>query len=72
MVDGKALPNIPFDVGESYAGLVPISDNEDEVTKLFFWFFPSTNPTPSDEIMVWCPFSRLLASYHARITDRSQ
>ena len=29
-----------FDVGESYAGLLPISSHVNETRELFFWFFP--------------------------------
>ena len=35
-VDGSALPFVDFDVGESYAGLLPIS-NESDVSELYFW-----------------------------------
>jgi carboxypeptidase D len=38
---------------ESYAGLLPISDSANETRKLYFWFFPSTNPAAADEIMLW-------------------
>ncbi|CAI6341062.1 unnamed protein product [Periconia digitata] len=52
-VNGTGIPEVPFDVGESYAGLLPISDSPDESRKLFFWFFPSTAATNPDEIVVW-------------------
>jgi hypothetical protein len=52
-VDGSTLPNITWDVGESYAGLLPINQDPNETRKLFFWFFPSYDPTPRDEIVVW-------------------
>lgn len=48
------MPNITWDVGESYAGLLPITDDKNEKRKLFFWFFPSYSPQPKDEIVVWC------------------
>ncbi|KAK3714519.1 hypothetical protein LTR37_007825 [Vermiconidia calcicola] len=51
-VDGKGIPFVDFNVGESYAGLLPISDEED-VSELFFWFFPSNNPQADDEILIW-------------------
>jgi hypothetical protein len=53
-MNGSALPNITWDVGESYAGLLPITNDKDETRKLFFWFFQSYNPEPRDEIVVWC------------------
>ena len=52
-VDGKGIPDVDFDVGESYAGLLPISSNPKDENNLFFWFFPSTNPAASKEILIW-------------------
>lgn len=54
-VDGKNLPDIDFDVGESYAGQLPISDKDDEMSKLFFWFFPTPTKEFMDkkEIVIW-------------------
>ena len=37
-VNGTGIPEVDFDVGESYAGLLPISDDPNETRKLFFWF----------------------------------
>jgi carboxypeptidase D len=51
-VDGTALPFVDFDIGESYAGLLPIS-NESDVSELYFWFFPSDNADATDEILIW-------------------
>jgi carboxypeptidase D len=50
-VNGSALPDVNFDIGESYAGLLPIDHTSDR--ELFFWFVPTTNPAASDEIMIW-------------------
>ena len=52
-VDGSAIPDVPFDIGESYAGLLPISSNANETRELYFWYFPSTNPAAEDEITIW-------------------
>src|SRR5438552_10367431 len=52
-VDGANIPDVKFDAGESYAGLLPISDKKTEERKLYFWFFPSTNPAAEDEITIW-------------------
>ncbi|PVH96733.1 alpha/beta-hydrolase [Periconia macrospinosa] len=52
-VNGTGLPDVPFDVGESYAGLLPISNSPNETRKLFFWFFPATAATNPDEIVIW-------------------
>jgi len=51
-VDGTKIPDVNFDVGESYAGLLPISD-EPNVSELYFWFFPSANELAGDEILIW-------------------
>ena len=53
VVNGSAIPLVDFDIGESYAGLLPISDDPDETRQLYFWFFPSTNPNATDEIAIW-------------------
>lgn len=49
-VDGANVPEVPFDIGESYAGTLPVDSTGKE---LFFWFVPTTNPAASDEITVW-------------------
>lgn len=51
-VNGKAIPDVHFDIGESYAGLMPIS-NQRNASELYFWFFPSANPLAGDEIVIW-------------------
>ena len=37
VVDGKGIPEVDFDIGESYAGLLPISSSADKTRKLYFW-----------------------------------
>ena len=49
-VDGTKIPDVPFDIGESYAGLLPISSYSNETRKLYFWYFPSENPEAEDEV----------------------
>jgi carboxypeptidase D len=51
-VDGTRIPEVDFDIGESYAGLLPIGPDPD-VAELYFWFFPSENPDATDEILIW-------------------
>lgn len=55
MVNGTAgaIPDVNFDIGESYAGLLPISDKANETSELYFWFFPSENKDADDEITIW-------------------
>ncbi|CAG8949818.1 hypothetical protein HYFRA_00004142 [Hymenoscyphus fraxineus] len=52
-VNGTAIPEVDFDIGESYAGLMPITSAVNETSQLYFWFFPSENPEASDEILIW-------------------
>ncbi|KAK1835437.1 carboxypeptidase [Podospora conica] len=51
VVNGTGVPDVDFDIGESYAGSLPIRGHED--SKLFFWFFPTSNPNPKKEIVIW-------------------
>ncbi|KAK2601344.1 hypothetical protein N8I77_010799 [Diaporthe amygdali] len=57
VVNGTGVPDVNFDLGESYAGRLPISapdlHNISGANELFFWFFPSSNPLASNEITVW-------------------
>jgi carboxypeptidase D len=52
IVNGSAIPEVNFDIGESYAGLLPISSAPD-AGQLYFWFFPSSNPNATDELTIW-------------------
>ncbi|ORY87131.1 Alpha/Beta hydrolase protein [Protomyces lactucae-debilis] len=40
-VNGTAIPDVDFDVGPSFAGLLPVSQISGESRQLFFWYFPS-------------------------------
>lgn len=48
LVNGTNFPEVPFDIGESYAGL--LNNTPHGESALFFWFFPSKNPDASDEV----------------------
>jgi carboxypeptidase D len=50
-VNGSSLPEIDFDIGESYAGSMPIGNST--IDSLFFWFVPTDNPSAGDEIVIW-------------------
>lgn len=52
-VNGSALPEFDFNIGESYAGTLPISANASDPNQLWFWFFPSSNPLAKKEITIW-------------------
>jgi len=51
VVDGKKIPDVDFDIGESYAGLMPIGNTTED--EFYFWFFPSKNKLAGDEILIW-------------------
>lgn len=68
-VDGTALPDVHFDIGESYAGLMPISDKPNEKRELYFWFFPSANPDAKDEVTIWLNGGSFSTSTVARKHD---
>lgn len=52
-VNGSAIPDVDFNIGESYAGTLSINSNASSPDALWFWFFPSENPAASDEITIW-------------------
>ncbi|KAI0179484.1 alpha/beta-hydrolase [Hypoxylon sp. FL1284] len=53
-VNGTGIPDVDFDVGESYSGYLPISDKANDTNELFFWFFPSSEPNNTKkEILLW-------------------
>ncbi|PCG93900.1 Peptidase S10, serine carboxypeptidase [Penicillium occitanis (nom. inval.)] len=53
LVNGTNFPQVPFDIGESYAGL--LNNTPSGHTSLFFWFFPTINPNTDNEkeITIW-------------------
>jgi carboxypeptidase D len=51
-VNGSAIPDVDWDIGESYAGLLPVS-NVTNSSELYFWFFPSENALAGNEIVIW-------------------
>jgi carboxypeptidase D len=52
-VDGTSIPDVNFDVGDSWAGLLPISGDPNETRELFFWFWPTSNASNSDKLIFW-------------------
>ncbi|KXJ87241.1 carboxypeptidase cpdS [Microdochium bolleyi] len=55
VVDGSALPDVDFDVGESYAGLMPIKRGYTNGSndQLYFWLFPTDDEVGKDTITIW-------------------
>jgi carboxypeptidase D len=52
VVHGTKIPDVDFDIGESYAGLLPIS-SAPNASQLYFWFFPTTNPNGTEDLTIW-------------------
>ncbi|KAJ5490701.1 hypothetical protein N7539_002268 [Penicillium diatomitis] len=61
LVDGTNFPQVPFEIGESYAGLLPNTPHGN--ASLFSWFFSSTNPLAKKEVKC------LLRELHPRSTQ---
>jgi carboxypeptidase D len=51
VVNGTVLPDVDFNIGESYARSMPIN-NKTNGAELYFWFFPSSNPKAEKEITI--------------------
>ncbi|KAF8505431.1 Alpha/Beta hydrolase protein [Russula emetica] len=52
-VGGRNIPDVNFDVGPSWSGLIPISGAANETRKLFFWFFPPGPKGSLDDLIFW-------------------
>ncbi|POS70943.1 carboxypeptidase cpdS [Diaporthe helianthi] len=54
VVDGTGIPDVDFDVGESYAGSLPVGTVGNSTDgQMFFWFFPSAAEEETKEIIIW-------------------
>ncbi|TFK89211.1 alpha/beta-hydrolase [Polyporus arcularius HHB13444] len=52
-VNGTSIPDVNWDIGDSWAGLLPISSDPNETRKLFFWFFPPGPQGSPDDLIFW-------------------
>ncbi|KAM5534367.1 hypothetical protein V8D89_011960 [Ganoderma adspersum] len=52
-VDGTKIPDVKFDAGPSWSGLMPISGAANETRKLFFWFWPTNNASNVNDLLFW-------------------
>lgn len=52
-VDGKNLPGVPFEVPDSYAGLMPISAKANEKREFFFWWYKAESDVGKDDLVLW-------------------
>ncbi|CAO1613690.1 unnamed protein product [Sympodiomycopsis kandeliae] len=56
LVDGKTLPGVSSvigDIGDSYAGQLPISNNASNPDRMFFWLFPPAKDAPDKDLTIW-------------------
>lgn len=54
-MNGTTIPEVDFDVGESYAGLLPVGGKNETDDQLYFWFFPTSAHEDPKEILIWLP-----------------
>lgn len=59
------VPGIPFDLGPSYAGYVPIGAASKK-RDLFFWQFPASEGVGHDDLVIWLNGGELGRSREAR------
>lgn len=53
-VNGTGIPDVDFDVGESYAGTLPVGTVGNSTDgQMFFWFFPTAAADQPKEIIIW-------------------
>lgn len=52
VVNGTSIPDVDFDVGQSFAGSLPVGDANDGAS-MFFWFFPTAADDAPKEIVIW-------------------
>jgi carboxypeptidase D len=54
-VPSTGIPEVSFDVGESYAGQIPVDLKKtgSKDPKFFYWFFPTVNPAGKDDVVIW-------------------
>ncbi|KAK0212398.1 alpha/beta-hydrolase [Desarmillaria ectypa] len=52
-VDGTKIPEVNFDAGPSWSGLMPISADPNETRKLFFWFWPTNDASSTNDLLFW-------------------
>lgn len=52
VVDGTTIPDVKFDVGQSFAGSLPVGAANNG-SSMFFWFFPTTAENAPKEIVIW-------------------
>ncbi|PLW50001.1 hypothetical protein PCASD_01355 [Puccinia coronata f. sp. avenae] len=49
----RKLPQMDFEIGPSYAGLIDISKGPHDQAKMFFWFIPAETALGANELTLW-------------------
>lgn len=44
---------MPFEVPDSYAGLMPISADPKETREFFFWWYKAESDVGKDDLVLW-------------------
>jgi carboxypeptidase D len=74
-VNGTTIPDVTFDVGSSWAGLLPISNSTNESRQLYFWYFPSQAAEGVNDLVIWLNggpgCSRLVIAQHFFFSSES-
>ncbi|TFK57058.1 alpha/beta-hydrolase [Heliocybe sulcata] len=52
-VNSSALPLVTWELQDSWAGRLPISNSSSESRELFFWYWPSSQSTSSEFLTIW-------------------
>lgn len=52
-VNSSALPLVTFPLQDSWAGHLPVTANQTEDKKLFYWYWPSSAKNGSDTLTIW-------------------
>ncbi|KID96271.1 serine-type carboxypeptidase, partial [Metarhizium majus ARSEF 297] len=52
-VNGTGIPDVAFDIGEAYAGMLSTTNDINGTERFYFWFQPSPNPAAKKDIVIW-------------------
>ncbi|EJD45527.1 alpha/beta-hydrolase [Auricularia subglabra TFB-10046 SS5] len=52
-VDGSKIPLLAETLQDSYAGVLPLTNQTNEQRQMFFWYWPSSAKEGSDSVAIW-------------------